>query len=85
MKVHEVSEPYKATTGAMVDMLRQYHGNEPSLPHKIAQIMFNLSNKEDVPLRLLIGPDAIEYVSRATEALAASDKKWHETSMAALE
>ncbi|KAE8345003.1 hypothetical protein BDV24DRAFT_148447 [Aspergillus arachidicola] len=47
MRIPPVSKPYEST--------------EPSIPTKVASINIGLSNEEDPPLRLLIGPDAVEH------------------------
>ncbi|PQE25988.1 hypothetical protein CJF30_00000745 [Rutstroemia sp. NJR-2017a BBW] len=66
MNVPPVSEPYQQTVGA---------------PSKIANIIVKLTGEADPPLRLLLGPDAVEYAGKAAEALAASDKKWRDLSV----
>jgi hypothetical protein len=43
--------------------------------------MLSLADREDAPLRLLVGPDAVDYAGKAAEALAESDKKWRDVSM----
>jgi hypothetical protein len=42
--------------------------------------MLSLAGREDAPLRLLVGPDAVEYAGKAAEALAESDRKWRDVS-----
>ena len=81
MKVPPVSEPYKNTVGSTAEMLRSSFGKEPSLPNKIATIIINLAGKEDAPLRLLIGPDAVGYGGQVAEALATSDQQWRDISL----
>lgn len=81
MSIPPISEPYKPTVGAFAEMIKAYSGQEPSLPEKIAQICLKLVEEKDVPLRLLLGPDAVEYGAQAGEELAASDKKWRELSL----
>ena len=84
MSIPTVTEPYKPTVGMVAQMLRQYNGHEPSTPEKVAKIMLDLSGTDEVPLRLLIGPDAVEFGGKAVQALAASDEKWHDLSMASV-
>ena len=81
MKIPPVSEPYKQTVGSTAEMLRNNVGKEPSLPDKIATIIINLAGKEDAPLRLLIGSDAVEYGGHVAEMLATSDKQWRDISL----
>ncbi|KAE8415011.1 hypothetical protein BDV36DRAFT_229163 [Aspergillus pseudocaelatus] len=81
MQIPPVSEPYKSTVGYMADMRRENLGNEPSIPSKVANIILRLSNEEEPPLRLLIGPDAVEHAEKAAEVLATSDAKWRTLSV----
>ncbi|KAL4746159.1 hypothetical protein BDW72DRAFT_197974, partial [Aspergillus terricola var. indicus] len=81
MDVPPVSEPYQHTVGAFADFLRKSSGSEPSLPHKIAGIILQLTKEAEPPLRLLIGPDVVEYAGKAAQALAESDAKWRHLSV----
>jgi len=81
MTIPPISEPYQQTVGQFATFLRGYHGQEPSDPRKVAELMLSLANREDPPLRLLIGPDAVDYAGKAAEALAESDKKWRDVSV----
>ncbi|GAB1208296.1 Oxidoreductase boa17 [Aspergillus pseudonomiae] len=76
MQIPPVSKPYESTVGYVADLHRKNLGNEPSIPSKVANIILRLSKEEEPPLRLLIGPDAMEHAEKAAEALAASDAKW---------
>jgi len=84
MHIPPISDPYKETVGSFAKMLQQISGNEVSLPDKVAAIIVKLSKADDVPLRLLIGPDAVELGTQATQALASSDKKWHDLSISSV-
>jgi NAD(P)-dependent dehydrogenase (short-subunit alcohol dehydrogenase family) len=81
MRIPPISEPYKPTVGAMAEMLRGSAGQQPSTPEKVAGIIVSLSEADDVPLRLLVGPDAVLYGGKAAEALAESDGKWRDLSL----
>ena len=81
MKIPPVSEPYKKTVGSFAETLRSSSGKEPSLPDKIATIILNLAGKENAPLRLLIGPDAVDYGGQVADALAMSDQQWRDISL----
>ena len=84
MRTPPISEPYKATVGMADEMRRNASGKQPSLPEKIAGIIVHLSKADDVPLRLLIGPDAVRYGEMAAEALAESDRKWRDLSLSSV-
>ncbi len=81
MTIPPVSAPYEQTVGVFAKMLRDYSGSEPTDPAKVAQIVLQLANQDDVPLRLLLGTDAVQHASAAAKALAESDAKWHELSV----
>jgi NAD(P)-dependent dehydrogenase (short-subunit alcohol dehydrogenase family) len=76
MTIPPVSEPYEQTVGAFVQMLREHSGQEPSDPVKVAQVITELPELEEPPLRLLIGSDAVTYANAALQARAESDAKW---------
>jgi NAD(P)-dependent dehydrogenase (short-subunit alcohol dehydrogenase family) len=75
MTIPPVSEPYEQTVGAFVQMLREHSGQEPSDPVKVAQVITELPELEEPPLRLLIGSDAVAYANAALQARAESDAK----------
>ncbi|KAE8165535.1 hypothetical protein BDV40DRAFT_66898 [Aspergillus tamarii] len=61
MQIPPVSKPYESTVGYMADMRWKNLGDEPSIPSKVASIILRLSNEEEPPLRLLIGPVAVKH------------------------
>jgi hypothetical protein len=62
-------------------MLRDYSGQEPTDPAKVAQVVLRLAGQDDLPVRLLLGSDALQYAPAAAKALAESDEKWHDLSV----
>ncbi|KAF1033652.1 MAG: NADP-dependent 3-hydroxy acid dehydrogenase YdfG [Pseudomonas sp.] len=82
MTIPPISEPYKQTVGALVDLLNS-PGILPTGPDRVAEIVLDLALSQDAPLRLLIGSDAVQYAAHAASELAASDKKWHDLSVSA--
>jgi hypothetical protein len=76
MDAQDVSKPYQETVGATARMLRALSGIKPSLLENITRIVVRLVGMEEPPLRLLLGPDAVEYAKKDAEALKASDEKW---------
>lgn len=82
MVTGEISEPYKQTVEKM-SQLRQSLIPGQTPPDKMAKAIVYVSNVEEPPLRLLLGPDTIEYAKAVAANLAASDEKWrHVTSLA---
>ena len=61
MKVPPISELYKQTVGVFAEMIKKSSGHEPSIPSKVAAIVVKLSESKEAPVRLLVGPDAVEY------------------------
>jgi NAD(P)-dependent dehydrogenase (short-subunit alcohol dehydrogenase family) len=81
MAIPPISEPYQQTVGKFANFLRAYSGNEVSIPSKVANLILSLVDRADAPLRMLVGPDAVEYAGKAAEELAASDAKWRDLSI----
>jgi hypothetical protein len=44
-------------------------------------VVLKLAGRDDAPVRLLLGTDAVQYALAASKALAESDKKWHDFSV----
>lgn len=80
MTIPPISAPYQPTVGAFAQMLRDYSGQEPTDPAKVAGVIQQLANRPDAPLRLLLGTDAVQYAAQAAAALAQSDAQWHDLS-----
>lgn len=81
MSIPPISEPYEQTVGAFAHMLRTATGMETSDPVKVAQVVVTVANRDDAPVRLLLGADAVQMAADAAKALAESDAKWRETSL----
>jgi DNA-binding ferritin-like protein (Dps family) len=52
--------------------LWEHSGQEPTDPAKVAQLILKLTNQEEVPLRPLIGTDAVQYANALMESLQES-------------
>uniref|UniRef100_UPI004056D0AC SDR family NAD(P)-dependent oxidoreductase n=1 Tax=Streptomyces sp. SID1121 TaxID=3425888 RepID=UPI004056D0AC len=92
MTIPPVSDPYRPTVGAFVDMIRNPDpeamaamGARSADPARIAEIVRDLAGREDAPLRLLLGQDAVQYAHAAAQQLADSDAAWRATSESANE
>lgn len=81
MKIPPISEPYQQTVGAIADMLKKYAGKSPTSTEKVAGVIIKLSTMDEVPLRLLLGSDAVHFGGQAGDTLKAEDKKWEELSL----
>src|SRR5271154_3939916 len=67
---------YEATVGAIHKMLRSIDGRAEGDPRKIADVIVQLANSDDVPVRLILGVDAEQRVQQAKAARAAEAGKW---------
>jgi len=82
MRVPPVSQPYQATVGAMA-RLHQGTDSPPVLgdPAKVAQVVLQIADMDQPPLRLILGSEAYAYATAAAQDRAASDAAWHDLSV----
>jgi hypothetical protein len=57
-------------------MLRSLEGRSEGDPWKIADVIVQLANSDEVPVRLILGVDAEMRVQRAEAARASEAEKW---------
>ena len=67
---------YEATVGSFLKMLRGLEGRWESDPRKIADVILQLANSDEVPVRLILGVDAEKRVQQAEAARAREAEKW---------
>jgi NAD(P)-dependent dehydrogenase (short-subunit alcohol dehydrogenase family) len=67
---------YEASIGPMLKILRSLEGRAEGDPRKIADIIVQLANSDDVPVRLILGVDAEKRVQQAEAARADEAEKW---------
>src|SRR6476620_6219559 len=67
---------YEASVGSRLKMLRSLEGRAEGNPRKIADIIVQLANSDDVPVRLILGVDAEKRVQQAEAARASEAEKW---------
>jgi len=67
---------YEASVGSILKMLRSLDGRAEGDPRKIANVILQLANSDDVPLRLILGIDAENRVLQAEAARASEAEKW---------
>src|SRR6202167_1169961 len=72
----ELLPEYEASVGTIVKMLRSLEGRAEGDPRKIADVIVQLANSDDVPVRLILGVDAEQRVRQAEAARAAEAGKW---------
>jgi len=81
MTIPHPSVPYQPTIGAFAEALRAFSGHEPGNTRRVAQVVRDLVGREDAPLRLLLGADAVPLARQAAQELAASDEAWRDVSL----
>jgi len=81
MAIPPISEPYREALQYWTGDKESLRKTFPSIPSKVAQILLKISDLENPPLRLLIGPDAWEVAQSAAQGLLSSDEKWKELTM----
>lgn len=72
---------YEASVGQLRQLISRIEGRQEGDPHKIAQVILQLSNSEDVPLRLILGVDAEKRVLDAEQARAQEAQKWRDLTL----
>jgi NAD(P)-dependent dehydrogenase (short-subunit alcohol dehydrogenase family) len=81
MTIPEPSAPYRPTIGAFAELVREGSGHEATDPRRVAQVVRDLAGRDDAPVRLLLGSDAVPMASQAAQELATSDEAWREVSL----
>jgi len=72
----ELLPDYEASVGLIFKLLRSIEGRQEGDPRKIADVIVQLANRDDVPLRLILGVDAEKRVQRADNARASEAAQW---------
>jgi hypothetical protein len=77
MSVPPISEPYRATVGAMAAI---HNADTLALgdPAKVACVVLKVAEMDEPPLRLILGSEAYAYATAAAREQAESDERWRE-------
>ena len=67
---------YEATVGSFLKILRGLEGRAEGDPRKIANVILQLANSDEVPVRLILGVDAEKRVQQAEAARVMEAEKW---------
>jgi NAD(P)-dependent dehydrogenase (short-subunit alcohol dehydrogenase family) len=67
---------YEASVGSILKLLRSLEGRAEGDPRKIADVIVQLANSDEVPVRLILGVDAEERVQQAEAARTREAEKW---------
>jgi NAD(P)-dependent dehydrogenase (short-subunit alcohol dehydrogenase family) len=77
-----IMAPYQQNVGQMREMLRTLAGNENSDPKRVAQVVLKIAEHTQPPLRLLLGSDALHYLTPVEADRAATAERWKAISTA---
>jgi NAD(P)-dependent dehydrogenase (short-subunit alcohol dehydrogenase family) len=72
----ELLPDYEASVGSIFKLLRSVEGREEGDPRRIAEVMVQLANSDEVPLRLVLGVDAERRVHQVEAARASEAERW---------
>jgi len=67
---------YEASVGSIRKLLQGLEGRSEGDPRKIADVILQLANSDEVPMRLILGVDAEKRVLQAESARASEAEKW---------
>src|SRR5258705_1392989 len=67
---------YEVSVGPILKLLQRIDGRSEGDPRKIADVIVQLANSDDVPVRLILGVDAEKRVQQADAARASEAEKW---------
>jgi NAD(P)-dependent dehydrogenase (short-subunit alcohol dehydrogenase family) len=65
----------------LVDRLRAMNGNQPGDPEKLVAALIDLSNEQNPPMHLLMGPDAYQIVMQKRAADQDEFEAWKELTL----
>lgn len=71
---------YEAGVGTLRRMLKSYIGHEAGDPAKIARVVVDLAGRQDAPVHLLLGSDALFVFGQAEAARRQEAEAWQEVS-----
>ena len=80
-QVPALLQEYEPTIGMIMKLTEHVAGNEPGDPMKVAQVLFDLSRRDDVPEHLILGSDAVARVAQAETERSEEAEKWIVTSL----
>jgi NAD(P)-dependent dehydrogenase (short-subunit alcohol dehydrogenase family) len=76
MTIAPVSEPYRATVGAVATRMAGFTDGAAGDPAKVAQVVLTVADLDEPPLRLLLGTDAYTSGREADRRRAEADERW---------
>lgn len=83
MQRHEVGPDYAATVGELHRLRDRTDGTQAGDPARAAQIIVDVTGRDDPPRRLLLGADAVAMAREAERLRAAELERWADLSTSA--
>lgn len=77
---HTIAD-YAETSGKFMQWVQEVDGKQPGDPAKAAQAMIQVVEHENPPLRLALGEDAVNGISKKLESMKAELDAWREVSI----
>jgi len=74
--VPDLLPDYEASVGPLLKVVRGLEGRQEGDPRKVANVIVQLANSDEVPGRLILGVDAEKRVRQAEAARAREAEKW---------
>ncbi len=71
---------YEPSVGALQKMLAGHWGRENGDPVRVAAVLLELADSDELPSHLLLGSDAVEFAGNAERARAKEAEHWHSVS-----
>jgi NAD(P)-dependent dehydrogenase (short-subunit alcohol dehydrogenase family) len=71
---------YEATVGSIMKRTEGLSGNEPGDPDKVAKVILDLTQRDDLPEHLILGSDALLRVAQAEASRSQSAAAWEAVS-----
>lgn len=82
--MHEAAAPiddYAADVGVRKDLIKQFAEHLPGDPRKVGEAVLLVTQREDPPLRLLLGADVLHAVRQKISELTASIDEWEQVTL----
>jgi NAD(P)-dependent dehydrogenase (short-subunit alcohol dehydrogenase family) len=81
MQIAAIRDVYKATVGAHAAHARASSGKQQGDPTKAAQVILQVAEMAEPPLRLLLGSDAVYLAGLVAAQRSAEDERWKSLSL----
>ena len=75
---------YEPSVGKILELLGSYGGHEVGDPARIAALIVELSRRDDVPMRLLLGSDALFVCEQAETQRAEEAARWRDATLSTM-